>query len=204
MCSSLMNRLLLVVALTAVSWVPNLANARDDDSDKNPPGPLQIKLRDTCDPVSFNAAFGVGTCVGSFSTTLAQFFAELGQDQTVGAWRFHPLFARANKGTQLIVTNFGGELHTFTKVKEFGGGFVQPLNDASGNPIPAPECADVVNGQLVPKSPSATNLFVPAGQSVPGPVVKNGKTEKFMCCIHPWMRMTINPKGHAERALANP
>jgi hypothetical protein len=137
-------------------------------------------------------------------TTVAALLAELQQDQTAGSWRFHPALTRAKRGTQLIVHNFGGETHTFTEVKEFGGGFVQLLNDLSGNPLPAPECAQNVNGVLVPQPPSAGNLFVGSGQEVPGPVIEGGKTRKFMCCIHPWMRMSVNPRGRAERALANP
>lgn len=171
------------------------ALARHDDP---PPDPLLIKMRDTCDPPTFNGAFGAGTCVGTFRTTLDQFLTELTQDGVVGSWRFHPLTSNAKKGTQLMIQNLGGELHTFTRVEEFGGGFVKPLNDLSGNPIPAPECATVENGELVPTQPSASNLFIPAGQTVPGETIERGKTVKYMCCIHPWMRMTINSRGRRD------
>ncbi len=54
----------------------------------------------------------------------------------------------------------GGELHTFTKVATFGGGFIPPLNQLSGNPVPAPECLQPEN---------ATNIFVEAGTTDAGP-----------------------------------
>ena len=47
-------------------------------------------------------------------------------------------------------------------------------------------------------------VFVRHGDVIFAVMVENGKTEKYMGCVHPWMRMTINPKGRAERALANP
>jgi hypothetical protein len=170
----------------------------DNDHGNTQPDPLLIKMRDTCDAPTFNAAFGPGTCVGSFRTTLDQFLEELTQDKVVGSWRYHPFEVKAKKGTPLTIQNLGGELHTFTRVKEFGGGFVQVLNDLSGTPTPAPECATNVNGVLVPAQPSASNLFIPAGQTAPGETVERGKTVKYMCCIHPWMRITINPKGRHD------
>ena len=50
--------------------------------------------------------------------------------------------------------NLGGETHTFTRVKRFGGGLVAPLNAAAGTPEPAPECEQMVNGNLVPQPPA--------------------------------------------------
>lgn len=183
---------LCMAAVQLSSIGPALADQDDEAS-----GSALIKLRDSCDPPTFNAALGAGTCVGEFRTTFQQFLTELGQDMTVGAWRMNPRELDAEKDTQLVVSNFGGETHTFTQVQEFGGGFVAALNAASGNSAPAPECAQMVNGNLVPRPPSAVNLFVAAGQTVSGPIVENGKQEKFQCCIHPWMRLTVNPnEGH--------
>ena len=59
----------------------------------------------------------------------------------------------------------GGEAHTFTQLKQFGGGFVDALNQASGNPVPAPECAQFVNGVLTPQRQGPDNLFISAGSS---------------------------------------
>ncbi len=40
-----------------------------------------------------------------------------------------------------------------------------------------------------PQPASSTNIFVPAGATVPGPTVSG--EAKFQCCIHPWMRTTV-------------
>src|SRR4051794_10006474 len=132
-----------------------------------------VKLRDSCDPPTFNAVLGPGACVGSFRTTFEQFTTELAQDQVVGAWRMNPDELDAKKGTQLTLSNFGGETHTFTEVKKFGGGFVAALNQASGNPDPAPECAQMVGDNLVPQPASEDNIFLAPGQTVEGPTVEN-------------------------------
>ena len=130
--------------------------------------------------------------------TLPGFQAELGADKSVGAWRFVPDRATTEEGLGLMLQNLGGEAHTFTRVQEFGGGFVAPLNAASGNPVPATECAQVVNGQLVPQPPSPDNIFVDGNASAIGPLVPEGQSAKFQCCIHPWMRMTIDAKEHQK------
>jgi len=103
---------------------------------------LTIDIRDYCDPASFNAAIGPDTCVRDTSDgaiTFSGFVAELGADKSVGAWRFAPEQIRVSQGTTLQLQNLGGETHTFTEVKRFGGGFLDFLNAASGNPVPAPE-----------------------------------------------------------------
>jgi hypothetical protein len=76
-----------------------------------------------------------------------------------------------------MLTSRGGELHTFTRVQNFGGGIVPLLNDLSGNPVVAPECAALGN-------PAAGSTALPAGKT------------QFQCCIHPWMRTTIEVKSH--------
>lgn len=146
-----------------------------------------VIVRDDCDPTTFNAAVGPGTCVGSGKTTFADFIAELIKHQIAVAWRFNPREFDVPAGKMLMLENRGGETHTFTKVAEFGGGFVPPLNTLSGNPIPAPEC-------LAPPSP--TNIFVEAGETDEGPtagttVLPTGQETKFQCCVHPWMRTKI-------------
>jgi hypothetical protein len=183
----LRNALFGITCVMAASLAAN--TFADDDG---PPGSMVVKLRDMCDPVTFNAVAGPGTCVGDFHVTFQQFITELNQDQTVGAWRFHPLKFEARQGTQLILQNLGGETHTFTEVKHFGGGFVAALNGPSGTPTPAPECAQVAaDGTLTPQPPSPTNQFVLAGASVQGPVLTRERTIKYQCCIHPWMRATV-------------
>lgn len=165
------------------------------------PSALNVDLWDYCDPASFNAVLGDGACVRDTSTgaiTFGGFNAELGLEKSVGAWRFVPNSTRNDEGISFTLRSMGGETHTFTRVKKFGGGFVAPLNAASGNPNPAPECAQTVDGKLVPQPPSADNIFVPAGAVVPGPQVEEDDDAKFQCCIHPWMRLTVHASHKHE------
>ncbi len=151
---------------------------------------ITIGIRDKCDPATFNARLGAGTCVGNGNITFAQFIAELTEDQSVGAWRFSPDEFEVKEGRTLVLVSRAGETHTFTRVAEFGGGFVAGLNALSGNPTPRPECARILpGGDLAPQPPSANNIFVPAGATVSGPTVSG--EAKFQCCIHPWMRTTV-------------
>lgn len=52
-----------------------------------------IIMRGACDPASFNAAVGPGTCVsGNQGNTLfSDFIGELQSDHIAAAWRFNPL-----------------------------------------------------------------------------------------------------------------
>jgi hypothetical protein len=161
--------------------------------------PLVVRIRDHCDPATFNAAVGPGTCVGDGTITFAQFIAEVTAAQKAGSWHFDAANGTVAPGTVLSLENRGGETHTFTKVNNFGGGFVPPLNALSGNPVPAPECAIVTIGGLVPKPPSPSNIFVEAGEIEDGPtagssIMPSGATTKFQCCIHPWMRTELRTK----------
>lgn len=155
-----------------------------------------VRLWDYCDPASFNAAFGDGTCDRDTSTgaiTLNGFLGELTSDQSVGAWRFSPAEIRSkHRPITLALQNTGGETHTFTRVKKFGGGFVDALNQASGTPVPAPECAQLVNGVLTPQAPSADNLFIPAGGTASASVPGRDDEIRYQCCIHPWMRLVVD------------
>jgi plastocyanin len=173
-----------------------------------------IKIWDACDPDTFNAAFGSGTCIPGHhgQTVLNDFVGELQTDHIAGGWRFDPLLdasagtfklvkVELAPGDHTAIVNNGGETHTFTRVKEFGGGFVDFLNGLTGNPVPAPECAQVLrDGTLVPQPESDSNIFVEAGETEPGPtagssVLPNGAS-RWECCIHPWMRMTVVVKKH--------
>jgi plastocyanin len=157
---------------------------------------VTIHVRDYCDPTSFNVAIGDGTCVRDTSLgaiTFPGFVAELTADQSVGAWRFAPAQISVSEGATLHVVNLGGETHTFTQVKDFGGGFIGFLNDISGNPVLAPECAQVVNGNLVPQPPGPDNIFLSPGGSVTVPL-EHEVNAKYQCCVHPWMRLTITPR----------
>jgi len=158
---------------------------------------LNIRLRDDCDPATFNAdppaGVGPGTCVGGGDTTFSDFLAEFGQTGQVEKWRFNNDHADVDRGTAITLTNRGGETHTFTRVAEFGGGFVPPLNGLpdGGQLAIAPECAAAPG---VPQPPSENNLFVPAGATAQTPRLTQRGTVKFQCCIHPWMHSEVTVK----------
>jgi len=172
-----------------------------------------ITMRDACDTDSFNAVVGSGTCLpGHHGNTLfGDFIGELQSDQIAGAWRFNPLLnateghfqlarLELRAGEKTTIQNEGGETHTFTRVQKFGGGFVDVLNGISGNPDPAPECAQVLpDGTLVPQPESPANKVVEAGKIEPGPTAGSSALPKGMtkweCCVHPWMRMIVVVRG---------
>ena len=167
------------------------AFAQDDKSTQ-----LTIHIRDYCDPATFNAAVGPGTCIRDTNLgaiTFTGFVTELGADKSVGAWRFAPAQVRVFHGATLATPEFGRRNAHFHRGKEIWWGFLDFLNAASGNPIPAPECAQVVNGNLVPQPPSEQNIFIPAGGNATLPL-ERGVVARYQCCIHPWMRITISPK----------
>jgi plastocyanin len=139
-----------------------------------------VSMRDQCDSVSFNAALGAGTCKKNGTVTFSQFNTELQAQHTVSTWQFNPVVFTAQVGQSIVVTNNGGEVHTFTEVENFGGGIVPSLNTASGNPTEAPECAALTAEDFIQAGASHTD----SPEDSPG-------TEKYQCCIHPWMRATV-------------
>ena len=151
-------------------------------------GDKKIRMYDDCDPATFNARFGDGTCVGGGHTTLDEFLGEIEATQSAHKWRNQPNQVQLNAGHSLVIENQGGETHTFTPVAAFGGGFFTELNGISGNPVPAPECLNI--GAL---------LFIPSGGVEEGPVAGSSElpagTHRFQCCIHPWMRTIIQVAG---------
>jgi hypothetical protein len=165
-------------------------------------GSRPVLITDDCEPLSFNAVFP-GACVGSGKTTFDKFIGQLTQHQNAFLWMFAPRESTVPVGKTLGLGNTGGETHTFTKVAEFGGGFVIPLNVLSGNPSPRPECTTgevlVQDVMLKPQPDSPANIFVEAGEEEQGPtagdaVLPAGQTVKFQCCIHPWMRTELRVK----------
>jgi plastocyanin len=143
-----------------------------------------IALMDACDPETFNARFGDGTCVRSGGVRLDFFLAELERKHSAGAWHFAPGQATLDVGDELVAKNNGGETHTFTEVDEFGGGIVPLLNDLTGETTVAKEC-----NALQPKD------FIPAG-GTSREVEKDEGIEKYQCCIHPWMRAVVHVGKH--------
>ena len=139
-----------------------------------------VAMMDACDPTTFNAVLGDGACARNGGITFDHFLGLLEQNGSVGAWHFAPAVMNVSVGQTLVATNRGGEAHTFTEVEEFGGGFIQLLNDLSGNPAPAPECLHLSGAD-----------FIPPGGIARDDVEEEG-TEHYQCCIHPWMRVTVH------------
>jgi len=99
-------------------------------------GPVEtthVSMQDQCDPASFNAALGAGTCTRQGNVTFAAFNSELNAKGSVAAWRYVPSTLMIHVGQAITAMNDGGETHTFTEVDNFGGGIVPSLNQASGN-----------------------------------------------------------------------
>jgi hypothetical protein len=159
-------------------------------------GDKKIRLLDDCEPTSFNAVLGEGACIGNGHTTFDEFIAELAATQDAHKWRNQPSNMLLNVGRPTLIENVGGEVHTFTPVAEFGGGFIPDLNGISGNPLPAPECLNI-----------PALVFIPAGETAEGPTAGSSDlpvgSHKFQCCIHPWMRTVVDvqaPGGSAAPA----
>jgi hypothetical protein len=154
-------------------------------------GVRKVDVRDECDPATFNAAIGPGTCVGDGDVTFEEFLEQLNPaDGGHDKWRFNFGRGRVDAGETLRAVNRGGEFHTFTEVAGFGGGCVPELNGPLGL-TPVPECADLPtlpDGQQIPTA------FIPTGVNAGGSLDVAGLdkgTHKFMCLIHPWMTTTV-------------
>jgi hypothetical protein len=187
-------RTVVWVAFAAVALLSLTASAGAVQGEK------KIKMYDDCEPTTFNAVLGDGACIGNGHTTFDEFIEELSETQDARAWRNQPSSMRLNVGKPTSIENRGGEVHTFTKVANFGGGFIPDLNGISGNPVPAPECLNF--GAIV---------FIPAGASEEGPTAGSSDlpvgTSRFQCCIHPWMRTVIQvaePSAKASSSKSQP
>jgi hypothetical protein len=140
----------------------------------------EIRMQDQCDPESFNAVIGPGTCARNGGLKFDTFVALLQQQAQVPGWRFSPGSIHVPREMTLPIVNTGGETHTFTEVEEFGGGIVPQLNALAGTPVPAPECLALAAGDFIPAGGKTTHTFEP------------GESDKYQCCIHPWMHATAH------------
>jgi hypothetical protein len=154
-------------------------------------GVRTVDVEDRCDPATFNAVLGDGSCVGDGNVTFAEFQEELNPaDGGHDAWRFNFGRGRIDPGEGLRAVNRGGEFHTFTEVKAYGGGCIPAVNEPLGL-SPVPECApltQVAPGVFVPTAflqtgvnPETTRDVTPVGKG----------THKFQCLIHPWMKVAV-------------
>jgi plastocyanin len=157
------------------------------DHVQNPPVPAQIVALDECDPTTFNAAIGPDFCKNvalGASTTISDLFALAKAGTPDPGWDFEPDVLHIKKGTPLVVVDQGGEPHTFTEVKDFGGGFITDLNAGEET---VPECA----GGFKNIDVARTRILQGSQLQVTG--LSKGQ-HRFECCIHPWMRVTVDVK----------
>jgi hypothetical protein len=147
---------------------------------------LDVRARDHCDPLTFGAICFLSP---EPEVTLAEFNAAipLGGHED---WKFNPgrSGSEVNSGGTVQVRSDGGIRHTFTRVAAFGGGIVPRLNEAVGNAPVRPECQTEqteANGNVLVVQGSVQQFR--AGSS---PLLPRG-TNRYQCCIHPWMRTTI-------------
>ena len=167
----------------AIAFIPAVFACSDSSG---PIATTHVSMQDQCDPATFNAALGPGTCSRQGSETFAQFNSELSATHQVAAWRFVPTAISIHVGQAITAMNDGGEMHTFTEVAQFGGGIVPGLNNASGNTVEAPECAQLTASDFVAAGTTFTSDVASADDA--------GKTEHYQCCIHPWMRVNVTVK----------
>jgi plastocyanin len=152
---------------------------------------VEVVALDECDPATFNAALGVGgvpfclnVALGA-QVELSTLFSEAtGPGIGDPSWDFEPDKIVIKKGTTVEVVDQGGEPHTFTEVKKFGGGFIDGLN---GGEATAPECA----GGFSKVAVARTRIL--QGSHLLITDLSKG-THYFECCIHPWMRMEVDVK----------
>ena len=137
-----------------------------------------VKMMDACDPETFAGV--PGGCARNGGVTQEKFIEQLTRLQRAPAWKFTPGNLTIFVGDEYAATNTGGEVHTFTAVEAFGGGIVPFLNELSGLPIIAPECAALGGAD-----------FIPAGGSTAPEEANEAGDENYQCCIHPWMQATV-------------
>lgn len=162
-----------------IAFAASLVAGCSSDS-TSPTADARVSVQDQCDPATFNAALGNGACAKQGTMTFSAFNSELSATHQVAAWRFVPSALSLRVGQSITATNDGGEKHTFTEVKAFGGGIVPSLNTASGNTHEAPECAAL-----------SANDMIASGARFRTDAATDVGTELYQCCIHPWMRATV-------------
>jgi plastocyanin len=177
---SISTAIVLAAALTLAAATFTMAQG-------NSPNLVQIVALDECDPATFNAALGADFCrnvtLGAY-TTLDNLFAEAANGTPDPGWDFEPDKIVIHRGTIVSVADEGGEPHTFTEVKKFGGGFIPGLNDGQDT---VPECAGGFSNVAVAR----TRILQGSHLDVTG--LSEGK-HLFECWIHPWMRMEVDVK----------
>jgi len=152
------------------------------------PNFAQVVALDECDPSTVNAATGAGpdfcknVALGA-STTLPDLLAKAAAGTPDPNWDFEPDSLTIKQGQVISVVDQGGEPHTFTEVKQFGGGFIPGLNGPGESAVS--ECAGGFSNVAVAR----TRILQGSHLDVIG--LSKGK-HLFQCCIHPWMRIEVD------------
>jgi plastocyanin len=165
------------------------AGATHAIADGSSPGLAQVVALDECDPATFNDPMAAGPdfCKNvalGFSTKFSDLFASAAAGNPDPGWDFEPDTLVIKQGTIVSVADEGGEPHTFTEVKKFGGGFIPQLNNGEAT---IPECTGGFKNIAVAR----TRILQGSHLDITG--LSKGK-HLFECCIHPWMRMEVNVK----------
>jgi len=147
------------------------------------PDHKMVVTLDNCDPATFNAFGGPGTCVGTGRTTFADFRAQLEALNPPRRWTFSRGGFGLDAGGRIDVVSRGGEFHTFAEVAQFDGGCL-PVPFLNLGIPPVAECQP----EARPGTPLAfITTGVAAGGTFAGEHLTPG-THRFQCLIHPWMR----------------
>ncbi len=146
------------------------------------PSHRNVQILDACDPATFNAVLGPGSCVRDGGVTFEKFVNSLIAGKPHASWRFAPSHTKIDAGGTVTAHNRGGEFHTFTEVANFGGGCVPEINALMGL-SPVPECSD--------PGVFATGV-APGGSLTTAPLAEG--THRFQCIIHPSQRTTIEAR----------
>jgi hypothetical protein len=160
------------------------ANLQNGNAGVNSAVNPRISVLDDCKPgdPGWNPTGGCTLATGVVNLDEFNLFLSSPLSQSVvghPAWRNEPSFVKVVGSATIDVQNDGGRFHTFTKVAQYGGGRVPPLNIGL---TPAPECA------LAPGAPDPTGLIPGASLQVTGLTRGN---HRYQCCIHPWMRALV-------------
>jgi plastocyanin len=162
---------LLVGSLTFAGATLALAQEHPSEEDhmhQHPPRLGQVVALDECDPATFNAALGPDFCrnvtLGAF-TVLTDLFAKAAAGTPDRGWDFEPDTLKVKEGTDVSVVDQGNA----------------PGEDT------VPEC----NGGFKNVAVAKTRILQASHLEVTG--LAKGE-HHFQCCIHPWMRMTVEVK----------